>query len=209
MLPEAELRRKLRNLPPVTVHGPFSRFVAFRHLVSPRTSQPLRDPKPLWGIGSLEGGGRYNRPRTFEVIYLAEDPITALMEVGMVFAPSAGQVVRVQHLPIVHVSVGGVLLRIADLTLRKNLNLLGTTAQELTGEWRMAQAGGEEAPTQLVGRAIFESGVFDGIRYPSSKNPGGVCVGVFPARLRESFISVFDPDGTLAQRIPPASVARV
>jgi RES domain-containing protein len=202
MLLESELRSRLRKLSPASIYGPFSRFVAFKHLVSSRKGQSTAEPRPLWGIGSVEGGGRFNPPHKFEVIYLAEDPVTALKEVEMVFAPSAGQVVRVQHIPIVHVSILGILLRAADLTDETNQSLLGTTEQELTGEWRFTQAEGREAPTQLLGRAIFQQGDFDAIRYPSSKNRGGICVAVFPERLSQSSIYVYDPDGNLAQQIP-------
>jgi len=78
--------------------------------------------------------------------------------------------------------------------------------QELTGEWRVTQVEGQEAPTQVLGRVAFQSERFDAIRFPSSKNPGGVCVAVFAERLTadgRAFIAVYDPDDNLAQRIPP------
>ena len=81
---------------------------------------------------------------------------------------------------------------------------LGTNSQELTGEWRYTQEGGGEAPTQALGTICYETGLFDAIRYPSSKNlPGGRCLAVFPDRLKSpAFLDVYDPNGHLAQRIP-------
>jgi len=61
-----------------------------------------------------------------------------------------------------------------------------------------------EPPTHLLGRLCHTSRRFDGISYPSSKNPpSGVCVAVFPDRLRKpAYLEVYDPHGNVAQRLP-------
>jgi hypothetical protein len=80
---------------------------------------------------------------------------------------------------------------------------VGTNPQELTGAWRQIQALGRLAPTQILGRQCYLSGRFEAIRYPSSKNVDGVCVGVFTDRLRSpAMIRVLDTHGRLAQRLP-------
>jgi hypothetical protein len=67
--------------------------------------------------------------------------------------------------------------------------------QELTGEWRYTQEQSGEAPTQLLGRVCHSTGLFDAIRYPSSKSPfQAACVAVFP--------EVYDPNNLLVQRLP-------
>ena len=101
------------------------------------------------------------------------------------------------------ISVRGILLSALNLVDPSIVMQLGTTHQELTGEWRYTATGGE-APTQLLGRVSSDLGRFDAIRYPSSKNPpNGVCVAVFPDRLKSpAFIEVYDPYGNLAQRLP-------
>lgn len=232
MLTEAELRDALQKISPVAISGPFSRFVPFRHLVSarregfvpsprakpPRVSperklllalwgeDPSPTPKPLWGVGSLENGGRYNFAKKFEVVYLAEDAITALAENELMLRHASARIVRIKGAPLVHISVEGTLVSVLDLTLTHTQELLSTNMQELTGEWRAIQVDGQEAPTQVLGRVAFESERFDAIRFPSSKNPGGVCVAVFAERLTadgRAFIAVYDPDDNLAQRIPP------
>jgi hypothetical protein len=94
--------------------------------------------------------------------------------------------------------------RILDLTVSDVRSALGTNRQELTGAWRHIQATGREAPPQTLGRICHQSGRFEAIRFPSSKNaPDGVCIAVFTERLRSSsWVKVFDPEGRLAQRLP-------
>jgi RES domain-containing protein len=199
MLPASDLRRALNQISPLCVQGPFSRFVPFRYVAQHRPGPP---PRPLWGIGSFENGGRYNAPRTFEVIYLAEDAITALAEVDLVFRPSGLNIGKIKGQPMVHISIDGLLERVLDVTLIEVQQTLGTGPQQLTGSWLLMQSAGREAPTQELGRIAHASQHFCGLRYPSSKNPGGVCVAVFPERLTgSSYLEVYDPYGNLAQRL--------
>ena len=102
-----------------------------------------------------------------------------------------------------HVAVDAILLNVLDLTDPSVQRAVGTTRQELTGEWRATQDSGAEAPTQILGRICYESGRIDAIRYNSSKNPpDGKCVAVFADRLAgPAYLEVFDPFGNLAQRL--------
>jgi hypothetical protein len=56
----------------------------------------------------------------------------------------------------------------------------------------------------MLGRLCYQSGQFEAIRYPSSKNAAyGICVAVFTDRLKPpSVIKVLDPYGRLAQQLP-------
>jgi RES domain-containing protein len=205
MLPEAELKVALGQITPIPLHGPFSRCVAFQHLVSkPGPASPAGKPKPLWGLGSATSGARFTPRGGFESVYLAEDPITALAEVAGVFMHPQAPAVTLQTQPWVIMSVRGILLSVLDLTNVDVMTRLGSNRQELTGAWRLAEAETGNAPTQKLGRACYEAGRFDAMRYFSSKNsPTGICVAVFPDRLTgAAFIEVYDPNGNLVQRIP-------
>jgi RES domain-containing protein len=204
MLPEAELKVALGQITPITLHGPFSRCVAFQHLVSKSgPASPAGKPKPLWGLGSATSGARFTPRGGFESVYLAEDPITALAEVAGVFMHPQVPAVALQTQPWVIMSIRGILVSVLDLTNSDVMARLGSNRQELTGAWRLAEAETGNAPTQMLGRACYESGRFDAIRYFSSKNsPTGVCVAVFSDRLTgAAFIEVYDPNGNLVQRI--------
>ena len=203
MLPEAGLKAALGQIVPTSVHGPFSRCVAFQYLVS-KPGGPSVQPKPLWGLGSMAGGARFTPRGSFETVYLAEDPITALAEVSGIFVHPQAPAVTLQTQPWVFVTVRGVLQSVLDLTDAGVMTAMGSNRQELTGAWRLAASGSTEAPTQLLGRVCHDSGRFDAIRFFSSKNPpSGVCLGVFPDRLSGvAFIEVFDPNGNLRQRLP-------
>lgn len=204
MLPESALRTVLGTIPSVPVHGPFSRCVGLHHLLSNPTVPAAGPPQPLWGMGSKTAGGRYTPRNLFETVYLAEDMVTALTEITAVVRTGPAGLATLATNPWALISVHGVLLSALNLIDPAIVVKLGTTAQELTGEWRYTQAGGGEAPTQLLGRVCYDSKRFDAIRYPSSKNPTkGCCVAVFPDRLKSpAFVEVYDPYGNLAQRLP-------
>jgi RES domain-containing protein len=152
MLPEPELRRALADIPAIPLHGPFSRFVSLEAMQLRGRNMPV--PRPLWGIGSIKNGGRYNKPESFEVIYLAEDPVTALAEVNLIFRtdPALSQV---KGPPMVHIAVEGILEKVLDVTLQNVQSVLATSHQELTGAWLLEQVQRGEAPTQRLGRVCF------------------------------------------------------
>jgi RES domain-containing protein len=202
MLEEKDLDEALREVQSRAVHGPFSRCVALHNLISgPSASSGA--PQPLWGLGSKTFGGRFTPRNSFETVYLAEDPTTAFSEVGLILKLANSSVTIRTH-PWVLITVEGNLLSVLDLTDAKVLAASGSSHQELTGEWRYTQEQSGEPPTQRLGRLCHHSERFDGIRYPSSKNvTGGVCVAVFPDRLRSpAYLEVYDPHGNVAQRLP-------
>lgn len=203
MLAEPELIAALSRIGAQTAHGFYSRFVEFRHL-STAGPLPVPGPKPLWGLGSVLYGGRFTPKGAFETVYLAEDPVTAMAEVsGVLYSPQV-PMPRTAQPPWVLITVEGILLRVLDVTLSGVQSALGTNPQELTGAWRHIQATGQQAPTQTLGRLCHQSGRFDAIRFPSSKNTAyGVCVAVFTHILQPpSLIKIFDPYGRLAQQLP-------
>ncbi len=202
MLAERDLGRALRRVDAQPAHGFYGRFVEFRHLsaAGPRAAP---GPKPLWSLGGKLYGGRFTPKGSFETVYLAEDPVTAMAEVSGVLYSSQHPMPRMAQPPWVLITVEGIFLRVLDLTDPAVQVAVGTNSQELTGAWRQIQAMGREAPTQLLGRLCYLSGRFEAIRYPSSKNVAGICVAVLIDRLRApAMIRVLDPHGRLAQQLP-------
>jgi RES domain-containing protein len=107
-----------------------------------RAVRPIHVPTALATAHTVWVPGRYNAGRPgrpgFPILYLAEDPITPLHEVGaLVGSPLPGGVV----LPVpgavwTVVQVRVSLATVVDLTDPAVLSLLGTSVQELTGDWR-------------------------------------------------------------------------
>jgi RES domain-containing protein len=127
VLDEISLEAAVRQLTGVARSGTFSRCVGYHHLAATQPSQPL------WGIGSKRFGGRFTPRNSFETIYLAEDPVTALAEVSAVLLNPGGGVITLPSLPWVTVTVQGTLLAVLDVSDMGIQAKLGTTSQELTG----------------------------------------------------------------------------
>lgn len=209
MLAEGELRRTLSRLPLVEIAGPFHRVTrlkyAYAHLERTRTLGVLD------AIGSRLFGGRFNLKGSFEVLYLACDALTAELEAGTVlFGSDVPQPGRHGE-PTVHVGVAGTIHGVLDLTDEEIVKALGTSEAELKAAWRMIQAEGAEAPTQLLGRLAWESRRIQALRYwsrPSTQK--GQCVAIFPDRLAApSEVTVIDDSGRLApERLPKRRTAK-
>jgi hypothetical protein len=158
MLDEKDLAAALGQIKAKVLHGPFSRCVAFHHLVSiPQVQGGVSRPQPLWGIGSKRFGGRFTPRNSFETIYLAEDPATALAEVTGVVR-NIGGVLTLQSQPWVVATVQGILRCVLDLTDGNVVSQLGSNHQELTGEWRYTQEKTAEAPTQRAAGSTSSGG---------------------------------------------------
>ena len=100
---------------------------------------------------------------SYDSIYLADDPITALTEVSALVALPGGPV-PVRAPPLVIISADGVVSRVLDLTDAATRALLGTNQQEISGTWvKVARP-----PTQTLAQAAYNSGGIAGIRYPSA-----------------------------------------
>ncbi len=145
--------------------------------------------------------GKLSDPQ-FEVLYLAESPLVALFEVEALLGSSTkpgGILPDPAHSwAIVNAKVK--LKHIVDLTDDLMVQVaLGTTAQELTGDWRGYELRNEDtsvpspkglAPTQLLGAALYEkSPLLQGFISISARVPYSRIICVFPRRLaRGSFV---------------------
>jgi hypothetical protein len=149
----------------------------------------------------------------FEILYLTETPQVAQFEIGalagdphaiggMLYAPGSFGVIDVKV----------VLQRVADLTLVSQQELLETTAQELTGDWRgyrqrtSAAASIQEpvgtAPTQDLGEALFAALGVEGFRTLSAKLPYHRNLVIFPQKMfKGSRLEFHDPSAGLFQVI--------
>ena len=207
MLPEAELREALAAAPLRDIPSPWSKAVAFRHLLGPPPGGQFGDPpQPLWPGGAVLYGGRFTPRGSFGTIYIASDHETALREVQATVQPPGGPVIILAGEPWVVLAVEGSLRSVLDVTDIAAQQCLGTSLSELTGVWRIPPAPGHEPPTHTLGRVAYETGRITAIRYVSAKNPErGSCIAVFVDRLvagQPSYLRVVDPHSNLAQRFP-------
>lgn len=199
MLPPRQLGAALANVPLAASHGPWSRAIGYRHLLGPPPGS-TGPAQPLWGGAARLVGARFTPPGRFDSIYLADNPVTAFLEVSALIQLPGGPAL-VRTAPWVVVTVEGVLNHLLDLTAPATLAALGTSTAEVTGPWVLAR----KPPTQLLGRLAHESRRITGIRYASTKHSGGTNLAVFPDRLsveHGTHLEVYDPYGHLAQRLP-------
>jgi hypothetical protein len=198
MLTAAKLAAALGIIKLTSTHGPWSRAVGYRHLLRPPPGLTGL-PQPLWGGAARLAGARFTPRASFDSIYFAIDPITAFIEVSALLVQPGGPV-PVRSTPWVIVSVDGILNNLLDLTDAANVAALSTTEQEMTGTW--VKAAGP--PTQMLGRAAYDSCRITGILYRSPKHPDGLNLVAFPDRISISpgnYLEVHDPHGNLTQRI--------
>jgi hypothetical protein len=93
---------------------------------------------------------------------------------------------------------------VADLTDPREQRRIGTTAQELTGNWDHYEPP-IKAPTQLLGAALFELPRLEGILVPTAV-PGisGRNLVVFPEKLGpDSRIEFSNPTSRRIERLRP------
>jgi RES domain-containing protein len=160
-------------------------------------------PLPLYSLGAPAHGARYTPRGGMATLYMAEGQETAFAE-----AHQIGTAIKRQdpssepRRPTVLVSARVHLdsvLDVADPALHASL---GTDVKELLRPWRRAQCRGAVA-TQQLGLAVFTSGRFQAIRYPSARLAGRCCFAIFTDRLAgAAFVEIYDPDGNVYQRIP-------
>lgn len=170
----------LKKIERISLHAPFFRNMDIRYLQDPLSS-----------LGSLKHGGRYNRKGLFEVLYLAPDPETAFKEalksLSAYFPPRALVTVEVH------------MQRVLDLQDENVMKELDIRRERLSMSWILSE---KETYTQKLGRLIYESKLFEGIRYPSAQVAGRYNLAVFPGRLlKGSLLEVYDPNQNLKAKL--------
>lgn len=161
-------------------------------------------PLPLYSLGAPAHGARYTPRGGMATLYMAEGQEAAFAEAHQIGAAikRQGPGAEEPRRPTVLVSARLHLDRVLDITDPAVQAFLGTDAKELLLPWRRAQRRGAVA-TQQLGLAVFASGRFQALRYPSVRLAGRCCFAIFTDRLLPpAFVEIHDPDGNVPQRIP-------
>ncbi len=88
---------------------------------------------------------------------------------------------------------------VADLTAPSQQSLLGTSIQELTGDWDTYTSG--DAPTQQLGAALYATAGVEGFLAISAKLRHNKTLIVFPQKLRKGSELVFQDTMTGQKKI--------
>lgn len=133
------------------------------------------------GEGARRHGGRFTPCGGPCTVYLSLEPETAAGELMSWYAyyQLPATAFRPRVLAAVGVSVGFAL----EMTSPKLLGALGLTSEMLATEWRDTDHTGGIAPTQTLGRLLFETGL-EGFLVSSARRLGGVNLILFPENFR-------------------------
>lgn len=205
MLSETELRLALPSLHARAFEGILYRAVDLEALFGFHVRTPYTQPLPLFSEGSRARGARYTPVGGPPTLYLAQDPQTAYAEANRVHTQVwSGTAANFPALPpTVLISARSRMDNILDITDEAIQQALKTTTEELLRPWRLAQSRGQIVATQLLGQAVYDSGSFQAIRYPSAQSSGARCLAVFPDRLvPPAFIETVDQHFNIPQRLP-------
>lgn len=180
------LEHALKDLPPTLWTG-----VAYRLIPAQFAGTALSS------IGSFRRGGRYNPKETFEALYLADTPLTALQEINLVRVTDAA-ILSAKSSPRLLLSVEVALSAVLDMTTAQTQSKLSTNLQELTGSWLVISASGQAAPTQTLGAAAYRQKNVEALRVPSAQDPSATNLVIFPDRLHQgSQVRVYDDSGLI------------
>ena len=125
----------------------------------------------------------------FEILYLAENQIVALYEVGALYGPPDRAIADPRQAKMMPIDVAVRLHAVADLTDPDQAKLLDVSPQELTGIWDAFPPG--QVPTQRLGAALFATDGVEGFLAISAKRPPCRNLIVFPEKLHEGSELVF------------------
>ena len=117
----------------------------------------------------------------FEILYLGENQVVTLYEVGAIFGRPSQPIPNPRQSKMVPIDVQVTLQSVADLTDPTQQKLLGTSVQELTGNWDTYPPG--DAPTQQLGSALFATKNIEGFLAISAKMPKCKTLIVFPQKM--------------------------
>lgn len=184
MLSEKAIKEVLSGIKGIPLKRSFYRSIGIEYLSD-----------PLDAVHAKAHGGRYNFRQAFGVLYMAPDPHTAIKEVSknseFKFPPKALITIEVDIQSVINLEDDAIR---AALQVEKGV---------LLSPWRARQdLEDTEAPTQFLGRMIYETKRFEGILYPSAIDSTKYNLAVFPDRLKHnSVIHIYDPEKILKQSI--------
>ncbi len=175
-------------------------------------------PEPLF---ASESQNRYN-VRGVKTLYFGENVLTAYAETVQQHTallmdhptrergtPVGYEIGDEGEEPIVVFAAKAFVNRVLDLTDTGILSKLGVTGESLTGPWRWEASTGRSPLCQQLGDAVYRSGRFEAIRYPSEKahDPSRTAAhaawAIFVERLDgKSVVEVSDVSRRLKGRLP-------
>lgn len=173
-------------------------------IVSLQAYEAANPKRLLYDLGPKQSasGQRFSPPGDHAGLYVAVERLTA----GAEFTGSVAAWNQSGGGTSVVFKVDVKLERVLDLTDNSVLAALGLTPADVQSAWEGYLAlFGMEPVTWELGRAVFSSGRFDGILFPSKKNPpDGRCLLVFTERLTKGSTEVvlFSDDGSVRERVP-------
>ncbi len=160
--------------------------------INPKHSATAIGSTHTKGVASRFSPGP-NTLRPFEVLYFSENQHVALYEVeALLGSIHKGLAIPNPTQAWLAINVQVVLQKVADLTEATVEARLGTSAQELTGDWEgydlRAHSGSiprpaGTAPTQHLGEALFSTPQIEGFRTISARIPTRMNLVVFPEKL--------------------------
>lgn len=195
------------DLPTTPEIGVWYRAIPIRHLATALSSAHTKGTTSRYNAGPL-----LSPDRQFEILYFACDHQTALFECRALYGTPhrPGGVVANPAIAAAILNVSVRLQTICDLTVQNSAQMpLGTTAQELTGDWEGYQLRNSEtlvtapigsAPTQELGEALFRTGI-EGFRSLSARVPYNFALIVFPENLRRGSQIIFSDGASAVHRI--------
>lgn len=155
-------------------------------------------------------------PNSYPLLYLAENHEVALKEVNAQFNPPGSKlVVPNPHGSWAILNVSVALTAVLDLTDANGQQVLRTTFQELTGDWKgydlrrdpaaSVRATGQAAPTQELGRSLYDCAGLLGFLTISAKAPERKTLVIFPDKIKtpvDGKIAFTDPATGVVHQIP-------
>jgi hypothetical protein len=187
-----------RQLKVSALQGIWYRAIPLQYVMSPLSVAHTKATSSRFNAG-------VHSPTPFEILYFTENHFIGLLETESLFATS-GHDIRVLANPdpeskgLMRAEVN--LSRVVDMSRESELRKIGTTHQELTGDWRYyvmnrsrlsSAQPSNIAPTQQLGLALYEAG-YEGLLAPSSKSHRYCNLIVFPGNLMTgSHITCRDP----------------
>jgi len=204
MIPAADMPAAVALLPAVPVSRNFARTVNLRALFGLPRNRPL-DPAAIrtsWPafFQPTDRPYRFSRPG-IRALYFGHDEGVTRMEVKQ----TGGGAGRVPFAPSAICWARANLPNVLDTTDVAVLKGLSASTDELAAPWR---APSPNAPTQLLGQALFDSGRFDGLLYWSAPawkaGMQELCLAVFTDRLGpKAHLELWDDSGYFRDRLPP------
>jgi RES domain-containing protein len=199
MLAVRALAKAVRAAPLVRYEGALCRAVHGVTLYGFKKRAPYT-PRPLYDLGPPAGGARFTPKTGASALYLADDYETSLHEYLQV-----GSHLRLKP----RLGAGAIVLFVAevrletvlDLTDKRVLARLGTTASELREPWRFRRDR-RTPPTHILGRVVAADGHVQAIRFRSTKGSGSCFMILTRTIARPAFVRVRDPRNRLVAALP-------